>query len=68
MSLKELQRLGVISKVCSELENHLGFSDKTLAEFIIHLAESNPTDTNKFQKEVSDNCINYHILITYYNL
>ncbi len=37
--LDELQRLGLISKICSELDNHLGFSDKTLAEFIIHLAE-----------------------------
>lgn len=37
--LEELQKLGLISKICSELDNHLGFSDKTLAEFIIHLAE-----------------------------
>ena len=55
MSLKDLQRLGVVSKVCSELENHLGFSDKTLAEFIIHLAQSNSSDSAKFQKEVSIN-------------
>ena len=26
-------------KVCSELETHLGISDKTLAEFIINLGE-----------------------------
>ena len=37
MSLDTLQRFALISKVCSELDNHLGFSDKTLAEFIIHL-------------------------------
>lgn len=36
--LEKLTHLGLISKICSELENHLGFSEKTLAEFIIHLA------------------------------
>ena len=35
-----LERLGLVSKVCGELDKHLGFSDKTLAEFIIHLALS----------------------------
>ena len=31
--IQNLHQLGLISKVCSELDNHLGFSDKTLAEF-----------------------------------
>ena len=31
--------LQLVSKVCTELDNHLGLSDKTLAEFIIHLEE-----------------------------
>jgi ATP-dependent RNA helicase DHX8/PRP22 len=38
--LKELERLARISSVCAELDQNLGFSDKTLAEFIIHLAIS----------------------------
>ncbi len=50
-----LSKLGLISKVCSELENHLGFSDKTLAEFIIHLAQKNRDNGKQFQKELIDN-------------
>jgi ATP-dependent RNA helicase DHX8/PRP22 len=37
IELDKLQQLGLISKVCSALDAHLGFSDKTLAEFILHL-------------------------------
>ena len=42
MSLAELQYLSLVSKVCTELDNHIGVSDKTLAEFIIDLAKKNP--------------------------
>jgi hypothetical protein len=28
-----------VSKICTELDAHLGLADKTLAEFIIHLAD-----------------------------
>ena len=38
-SLGRLQLLGLVQKVCEELDSHLGFSDKDLAEFIIHLAD-----------------------------
>jgi ATP-dependent RNA helicase DHX8/PRP22 len=34
--MDDLETLEVVSKVTSELQNHLGISDKTLAEFIIH--------------------------------
>lgn len=54
MSITELQHLGLVSKVCSELDNNLGFSDKTLAEFIIHLALSNSNYT-LFQKALQEN-------------
>ena len=37
-ALAELQRLSLIAKVCAELDNHMGLSDKTLAEFLVHLA------------------------------
>lgn len=46
--LEKLERLSLVSKVCTELENHLGLNDKDLAEFIIDLAEKNDTfDTFK---------------------
>ena len=41
--LEKLQYLSLVSKVCTELENHLGFNDKDMAEFIIDLAEENST-------------------------
>jgi ATP-dependent RNA helicase DHX8/PRP22 len=34
--MDDLETLEVVSKITSELQNHLGVSDKTLAEFIIH--------------------------------
>jgi hypothetical protein len=39
-ALDKLQELSLVSKICTELDSHLGLADKTLAEFIIHLAES----------------------------
>ncbi|XP_049615343.1 ATP-dependent RNA helicase DHX8 [Syngnathus scovelli] len=42
-SLKRLEYLSLVSKVCTELENHLGISEKDLAEFIISLADNHPT-------------------------
>ena len=41
--LDKLQYLSLVSKVCTELENHLGFNDKDMAEFIIDLADENST-------------------------
>jgi len=39
----KLEHLSLVSKICTELENHLGLNYKYLAEFIIHLAEKNNT-------------------------
>nr|GFC45037.1 probable pre-mRNA-splicing factor ATP-dependent RNA helicase DEAH5 [Tanacetum cinerariifolium] len=36
-SLKKLEYLSLISKVCTELESHLRFTEKVLAEFITDL-------------------------------
>ena len=36
--LKQLEYLSLVSKVCAELENHLGISDRDLAEFLVSLA------------------------------
>lgn len=52
--LKELQHLSLVSKVTTELENHLGIGDKTLAEFIIQLAEANRT-VDKFSSALEKN-------------
>lgn len=52
--LDALQKIGLVSKICAELDNHLGFSDKTLAEFIIHLAASND-NPKAFQAALSQN-------------
>uniref|UniRef100_A0A8C7DVK3 RNA helicase n=1 Tax=Naja naja TaxID=35670 RepID=A0A8C7DVK3_NAJNA len=39
--LATLEYLSLVSKVCTELDNHLGINDKDLAEFVINLAERN---------------------------
>jgi len=36
--LRQLEYLSLVSKVCTELQNHLGVAEKTLAEFLIDLA------------------------------
>jgi len=38
-ALAKLQYLSLVSKVVTELDNHLGLKDKDLAEFIIKLAD-----------------------------
>lgn len=53
-SIDELHRLSVVSKVCTELDNHLGLSDRTLAEFIIHLADEFP-EPSAFRHALSEN-------------
>ncbi|TAQ85246.1 hypothetical protein B7494_g6440 [Chlorociboria aeruginascens] len=49
--LSELEILGLVNKVVSEMQNHLGVNDKTLAEFVIALhAECKSLD--EFQKKL----------------
>ena len=43
-SLEELERLSIVSRVCTELENHVQIGDKDLAEYIIHLALNEAKD------------------------
>eukprot|EP00984_Skeletonema_dohrnii_P014403 scaffold6039_cov67-Skeletonema_dohrnii-CCMP3373.AAC.2 len=38
-AVERLQALNLVSRVASEWNNHLGISDRTLAEFVIDLAE-----------------------------
>ena len=47
--LKKLEHLSLVSKVCTELDNHYNLNDKDLAEFIIDLAEKN-SSFEKFKK------------------
>jgi ATP-dependent RNA helicase DHX8/PRP22 len=52
--LFRLEELSLVSKVCTELENHLGVGEKDLAEFIISLAEKNKT-LEKFRSALIKN-------------
>lgn len=52
--LKQLEHLSLVSKICTELDNHLGLNDKDLAEFIIALAEKNQTFAD-FKKVLIEN-------------
>ncbi|KAI1279538.1 ATP-dependent RNA helicase DHX8 [Halotydeus destructor] len=52
--LQKLEYLSLVSKICTELENHLGLSDKDLAEFVISLADKNDT-FDKFKSALIEN-------------
>jgi ATP-dependent RNA helicase DHX8/PRP22 len=49
----KFKQLQVVSKIVQELENHLGLSDKDLAEFIINLADKN--ELQDFVKDLNEN-------------
>lgn len=51
----ELEHLSLVSRICTELDNHLGMNDKDLAEFIIHLAVEKNFDFNNFKKVLIEN-------------
>ncbi|XP_026480599.1 ATP-dependent RNA helicase DHX8-like isoform X1 [Ctenocephalides felis] len=50
----KLEHLSLVSKICTELENHLGLNDKDLAEFIIDLSEKHNT-VESFKKVLDEN-------------
>jgi len=52
--LVKLEKLSLVSKVCTELENHLGLNDKTLAEFVIMLGKKSK-DVDKFKTRLGKN-------------
>lgn len=52
--LEKLEHLSLVSKICIELDNHLGINDKDLAEFIIDLAAKNTT-FESFKKVLTEN-------------
>ncbi|RWS25016.1 RNA helicase-like protein [Leptotrombidium deliense] len=52
--IKKLEYLSLVSKICTELENHLQINDKDLAEYIISLADENDT-FDKFKNALVSN-------------
>ncbi|CAN6700625.1 unnamed protein product [Malus baccata var. baccata] len=52
--LKKLEYLSLVSKVCSELETHLGFGDKVLAKFITEIGRSCET-VDEFDTRLKEN-------------
>ncbi len=52
--LQKLEELSLVSKICTELENHLGINDKDLAEYVIALADKHPT-VEKFKASLIKN-------------
>ena len=57
---EKLQALSLITRVASELGNHLGISDRTLAEFIISKAEK---VLKKCIKKCSSKSLSENVLI-----
>ncbi|KAG6431691.1 hypothetical protein SASPL_109773 [Salvia splendens] len=52
--LKKLEYLSLVSKVCTELETHLGFGDKVLAEFITEMGRNCET-VDEFDAKLKEN-------------
>lgn len=52
--LKKLEYLSLVSKVCTELETHLGFGDKVLAEFITEMGRKCET-VDEFDAKLKEN-------------
>jgi ATP-dependent RNA helicase DHX8/PRP22 len=52
--LANLEYLSLVTKVVSELQNHLNVSDKTLAEFIIGIHESTTNGFDDFKGKLSE--------------
>ncbi|XVF74986.1 hypothetical protein PTKIN_Ptkin13bG0152800 [Pterospermum kingtungense] len=53
-ALKELEYLSLVAKVSSELESHVGFPDKVLAEFIIDMGRHSET-VDEFDAKLREN-------------
>ena len=52
--LEKLEHLSLVSKICTELDNHYSLNDKDLAEFLIELAKKNP-ELEKFRAVLAEN-------------
>ena len=52
--MEELQRLSLISKITTEIRNHWGIEDKTLAELVIDLGQSS-SSLEEFNEKLAEN-------------
>ncbi|CAE1243048.1 DHX8 [Acanthosepion pharaonis] len=60
--LQKLEHLSLVSKVCTELDNHLGLNDKDVAEFVISLADKNET-FEKFKAALIENGAEFSLML-----
>lgn len=49
--LRELEYLSLVSKVCTELDNHLGLGDKDLGAYLV--AESRVLESQRLANELA---------------
>ncbi|EEF52960.1 ATP-dependent RNA helicase, putative [Ricinus communis] len=54
VGLERLEFLSLVSKVCTELESHLGFGDKVLAEYITEMGRNSET-VDEFDSKLKEN-------------
>ena len=66
MDIEELEKLSLLSKICTELENHLGTNDKTLAEYLLALADKH-TSVEKFKSALCKNGVELPVSSTTYH-
>ncbi|KAK8792819.1 hypothetical protein WA158_004983 [Blastocystis sp. Blastoise] len=52
-ALEKLKHVGIVNRVCKELENHIGMNNKDVAEFIIFLVQQNP-NVNDFYSTLKE--------------
>lgn len=52
--LYDLELLSLVAKITQEINNYIGFNDKTLAEFVISLHDEANGDLNKFKQKLRD--------------
>lgn len=51
----KLQYFSLVSKICTELDNHYQLNNQDLAEFIIHLADKSEYDYEQYKKLLVEN-------------
>ncbi|RXW11997.1 hypothetical protein EST38_g13859, partial [Candolleomyces aberdarensis] len=52
--LVRLELLNLVAKITQEINNYIGFNDKTLAEFVISLHEQSNADLPTFKQKLKD--------------
>lgn len=52
LEITELEKLSIISRICTELENNLGSGDRVLAEFMLDLYERSHGSLDEFKQNI----------------